>query len=142
MADKKLPFFVYGTLRPGNRLWLQYIGDTQETSVKGILKGYALSFAKSSKTYPTITPRPGDVVYGDILYIKPEHYEGIKRNINWLEVTASGYKKEIVDIETPNGIVTALTYVAHERYSLFDEEDIIESGDWNKTRESKIGRAK
>jgi gamma-glutamylcyclotransferase (GGCT)/AIG2-like uncharacterized protein YtfP len=76
-----LPFFVYGTLLPGqpnDHLWHDAIVDQREATMGGA-RIYDMGY------YPMLVEAASGVVHGMLLEVRPEQYGTIKLDIDALE---------------------------------------------------------
>lgn len=135
--SKKLPIFVYGTLRSGQANHERCLMDRTEKELKGKVKGKL--YSNMFGTFPCMIKGDG-YVYGELMYIKDEFYDATLRQLDFLEgydqeyPEESMYIREIVDIETENGEkVQAYAYY-------WNSENLgkpIPHGDWIKFLQEK-----
>ncbi len=128
---KRLPFFVYGTLLPGQPnydLWAQYILSKQ-TAV--FANGRLLDLGN----YPMLVEKGNDPVKGMVVTIKPAAYEAVTSRLDHLE----GYdphnpnKSEYVRMErhvylADGTAVNAWVYLGQILIS--DNIPLVNNGDW------------
>lgn len=65
-APDPVPFFIYGTLRPGEKLH-PWIADIQNDAVRGTVDGYSLYTQARGQSYPYLVPTEGEKVRGDLI---------------------------------------------------------------------------
>lgn len=132
-TDRQLPFFVYGTLRPGcgnDRLWRGY-----ETEMRfATLHNCALWFHASGR-FPFATFGHGDTAHGDLLTIDPTHYDRVCTDLDYLEgfdrlnPERSFYRRvEVVANLDDGSPVSAWLYLATRRLS--DTAHRVPGNDW------------
>ena len=137
---EKLPFFVYGTLIPGQPnyyLWKDSIVDTKN----GLIRNYQLF---DMGHYPMIVEAEGISVNGMLMHVRTEDYDRITKIIDNLEGYnpeshgSSAYNREIRDIELEDGeIEKAWIYIGSEEY--IKKENKVEEGNWVKHISEKKG---
>jgi gamma-glutamylcyclotransferase (GGCT)/AIG2-like uncharacterized protein YtfP len=139
-----LPFFVYGTLRPGESNYHLLQGQTlseQSAHVRGLCL-YSLG------TYPMMvkSTNPDERVWGELVVIKPQAYPQVVKHLDELEEydpanpLSSLYQRITYPIHLDGGeTVTAWLYIGqHEVIKLSDPR--IWDGDWVRfRREHDIG---
>ncbi|MDH6137708.1 gamma-glutamylcyclotransferase (GGCT)/AIG2-like uncharacterized protein YtfP [Kitasatospora sp. MAA4] len=77
-----LPFFVYGTLRPGLLNHARYLAGRCETARPAVLEGAALH---EGPGYPYAVLAPGQRVHGDLLTVRPADYPQVLAELDLLE---------------------------------------------------------
>jgi gamma-glutamylcyclotransferase (GGCT)/AIG2-like uncharacterized protein YtfP len=82
-ADKYLPIFVYGTLRPGQENYDRFVLGKTAREVPAVLPAHAMFVLGG---YPCITEDAGlgDVI-GDVLYLLPELFPKVLAALDQLE---------------------------------------------------------
>nr|WP_055638418.1 gamma-glutamylcyclotransferase family protein [Streptomyces griseoruber] len=109
-----MPFFVYGTLRPG------------EVNHGLFLRGRTLREQPARLTdavlydgpgYPYAVEEPGGTVTGDLVTARPETYERLLAELDRLEEYTPGdprslYERVVREVTTGEGPVRAWVYVA------------------------------
>lgn len=136
---KKLPVFVYGTLRHGHGNYGRFLEGRTEKEFPAraddlVLYGYGIPFAAE---------RSGGEVVGELMIVGDEHYDQVLRGLDRLEgfrpdrPDDSMYlrvQREIrVSIDGGNTWEsrTAWLYLANESIvSEFSDTDLIPDGDW------------
>jgi gamma-glutamylcyclotransferase (GGCT)/AIG2-like uncharacterized protein YtfP len=79
----QLPFFVYGTLRPGQANYRLLLKGYTVAEIPAKIEGMALY---SLRTFPIIVDAgPDSVVQGDLMVVHPVHYEQAVRALDHLE---------------------------------------------------------
>lgn len=79
----RLPVFVYGTLRPGEKNYSSYLGGKTIREVSATAEGI-LHFVKSDGGYPYVVSGAG-VVHGELIEINPPFYAETLRSLDKLE---------------------------------------------------------
>lgn len=117
-----LPFFVYGTLRPGGVSYQLYLAGRTSAETRAVLRGAAL-FSPGPFPFLTTVPElaaPTDVVRGDLIAVRPTVYLETLSALDRLEGFVAGratnlYERVALEVETANGSQRAWVYVAAER---------------------------
>lgn len=125
MDSNLMPLFVYGTLRPGQKL-SRLIEDATAFSIPARAIGnlYHVPYGTDEKpVYPVAFFGEEGWIYGDILFVDPDSEEF--RYVHHME-TSSGYRAEEVLVLADNGYPYQAT--AYE-YTLA-RGALIESGNW------------
>jgi gamma-glutamylcyclotransferase (GGCT)/AIG2-like uncharacterized protein YtfP len=118
----QLPFFVYGTLRPGGVSYQQYLVGRTSAETRAVLRGAAL-FSPGPFPFLTTAPElatPTDVVRGDLIAVHPAFYPEILAALDRLEGFVAGrasnlYERVALEVETASGAQRAWVYLAAER---------------------------
>jgi gamma-glutamylcyclotransferase (GGCT)/AIG2-like uncharacterized protein YtfP len=82
MTEERLPVFVYGTLRPGEKNYLHYLAGRTVDEVSAMAEGQLYFVADGG--YPYVEPGPG-LVSGELIYLDPQHYEETLQAVDELE---------------------------------------------------------
>lgn len=82
MTEERLPVFVYGTLRPGEKNYPRYLAGRAVKTVSATAEGRLYYVAGGG--YPYVEPGPGTVA-GELVYLDPCHYEQTLQAIDALE---------------------------------------------------------
>ena len=83
MKQGQLPIFVYGTLLEGYGNWEHFLNGKTERVVTGELAGHKM-YAVAG--FPGIVPGYLiDRVYGELMYVQPDLYEDVLRDVDRLE---------------------------------------------------------
>ena len=130
-----LPFFVYGTLRPGQFRHDLFLRGRTLNEEPARLHGAVLY---EGPGYPYAVEEPGGVVTGCLVTARPEAYPTLLAELDRLEGYAPGdpdnlYERLARDVErTSGGTVRAWVYVAAPRVTarLRAHGTCIDSGDW------------
>ncbi|MEU6669524.1 gamma-glutamylcyclotransferase family protein [Streptomyces sp. NPDC046727] len=134
-ASRPLPFFVYGTLRPG------------EVNHDLFLRGHTLSAEPGHLTdavlyngpgYPYAVDAPGETVRGELVTARPEAYEELLAALDCLEEYVPGDPRNLYEraardvVRAAGGTVRAWVYLAAPRVAarLRDTGTRIGGGDW------------
>lgn len=118
----ELPFFVYGTLRPGDVSYRRYLAGRTSAEIPARLRGAALY---SPGPFPFLTTAPDlttadDCTYGDLIVVRPEAYPTVLTELDRLEDFVAGrannlYERVAMEVETDQGKQQAWVYLAAER---------------------------
>jgi gamma-glutamylcyclotransferase (GGCT)/AIG2-like uncharacterized protein YtfP len=135
------PFFVYGTLRPGQHNYAHYLRGFTLGELCATLPGASMY---SLRHFPVILEdNPLGQVQGDLLFVKPDQYGRVCRALDALE----GYDprhpdagfglyqrvRRRVHLQTLNGTVAeswAWIYVGRPAVLAHYEKTNVPSGDW------------
>ena len=130
--DKSIPFFVYGTLIPGQPndfYWGQHIINTTAAV-------YPHGRLVSLRAFPMLleeSPTTADIS-GVLVYVAPDHYEAVMAAVDQLEEAdpenpASPYSRALREVITAAGEkITAWVYLGATEIG--NNYPTIESGDW------------
>lgn len=118
----QLPFFVYGTLKPGGLNYARYLAGLTVEELPASLPGAAL-FSPGPFPFLTTEPDlllPGDVAGGTLITVAPSHYSATLPALDRLEGFTPGgtrnlYERLALDVATAQGPRRAWVYVAGER---------------------------
>ncbi|MGW0854242.1 gamma-glutamylcyclotransferase family protein [Streptomyces sp. NPDC002690] len=130
-----MPFFVYGTLRPGEHNHDRYVRGLDVLERPALLHGGALF---DGPGYPFATDGDG-TVHGTLLTAAPEEYAGLLTALDRLETYLGPedprnlYERVARDVEVPgSGTVRAWAYLAASAVSrtLRASGPRIPGGDW------------
>ncbi|MFF0432267.1 divalent cation tolerance protein CutA [Streptomyces sp. NPDC004327] len=124
-ADDELPFFVYGTLRPGAYNHDRFLAGRIGTEADAVLHGAVLH---DGPGYPYVVPADGGRVVGTLLTASPGDYGDLFGLLDRLELPV-GYERVAMDVERvrDGARVSAWVFLATEDAPL---GAVIESGDW------------
>ncbi len=135
-----LPFFVYGTLRPGERNHDVLLRGRTRTEEPARLTGAVLY---EGPGFPYAVEEPGGVVRGELVTARPETYEELLSVLDRLEGYVAGdprslyerVAREVVS-EADETAVRAWVYVAGPAVAarLRAGGRVIESGAWSSRR--------
>jgi len=133
----RLPFFVYGTLRPGEVNHDLFLLGRTGVEEPGRLNGAVLY---DGPGYPYAVEEPGGVVYGELVTALPKEYEELLVALDRLEDYAPGdprnlyerVEREVIRDDGTGAAVRAWVYVAAPAVAtrLRARGKLIESGDW------------
>ncbi|MFF9620407.1 gamma-glutamylcyclotransferase family protein [Streptomyces griseosporeus] len=133
----RLPFFVYGTLRPGEPNHDAFLRGRTRTEEPALLPGAVLY---DGPGYPYAVEEPGGTVHGELVTAAPEAYDELLTALDRLEECTPGgdprdlyarVRREVV--RAGDGTrVTAWVYVAAPAVAsrLRAHGTPIEGGDW------------
>jgi gamma-glutamylcyclotransferase (GGCT)/AIG2-like uncharacterized protein YtfP len=131
-----LPFFVYGTLRPGEPNHDTFLRGRTRTEEPARLRGAVLY---DGPGYPYAVEEPGGTVFGELVTAVPEAYGELLLALDLLEEYAPGDPRSLyervereVTCEADGRAVRAWVYVAAPSVAarLRARGKLIESGDW------------
>ncbi|MEU0003433.1 gamma-glutamylcyclotransferase family protein [Streptomyces sp. NPDC006314] len=133
--DSRLPFFVYGTLRPGEVNHDLFLRGRTAAEEPGRLTDAVLY---DGPGYPYATEGPGGEVRGELVTARPEAYEDLLTALDRLEEYVPGdprnlYVRVARDVVRADGsAVRAWVYLAAPRVAarLRTAGTRIENGDW------------
>jgi gamma-glutamylcyclotransferase (GGCT)/AIG2-like uncharacterized protein YtfP len=131
-----LPFFVYGTLRPGEPNHDLFLRGRTDSEERARLHGAALY---DGPGYPYAVEAPGAVIVGELVTARPEAYPQLLRDLDRLEDYAPGDPSNLyerverrVTRDTDGTAVRAWVYLAAPSVTarLRTHGKLIEGGDW------------
>ncbi|AOR34492.1 hypothetical protein BFF78_28650 [Streptomyces fodineus] len=131
-----LPFFVYGTLRPGEVNHDVFLRGRTASEEPARLPGAALY---DGPGYPYAVERPGGEIRGELVTARPESYAGLLAALDRLEEYVPGDPRNLYErvardvVRTTDGTrARAWVYLAAPRVAtaLRAEGNLIEDGDW------------
>lgn len=99
--DRRLPVFVYGTLKPGERLY-HHIGYAVRDAVPATIPGRLFD---TPFGYPILVDPWGEgcpLINGVLLYALEDLYEEMMRTIDVIEGEA-GFVKGVMEVQLPGG---------------------------------------
>lgn len=117
-----LPFFVYGTLKPGGLNYARYLAGRTAEELPAALAGAAL-FSPGPFPFLTLEPDlvlPGEVAHGALLSVAPAGYAEALPLLDKLEGYTPGgadnlYERVALTVATEAGPRRAWVYVAAAR---------------------------
>ena len=136
----RLPFFVYGTLRPGELNHDRYLRGRIRSERPGRLADAVLY---DGPGYPYAVAEPGGVVHGELVTTLPEAYEELIAALDELEECLPGDPRSLyervarrVTLDADGAAVLAWVYVAGPTVvaRLRARGRLIEGGDWRARR--------
>ncbi|MGW3723987.1 gamma-glutamylcyclotransferase family protein [Streptomyces sp. NPDC000851] len=136
----RLPFFVYGTLRPGEPNHDLFLRGRTNAEEPGRLSGAVLY---DGPGYPYAVEEPGGAVSGELVTARPEAYDELLAALDRLEEYVPGdprslyerVEREVVR-DADGAAVRAWVYVAAPAVAarLRARGKLIEGGDWRARR--------
>jgi gamma-glutamylcyclotransferase (GGCT)/AIG2-like uncharacterized protein YtfP len=134
-----LPFFVYGTLRPGEHNHDLFLRGRTASEEPGRLRGAVLY---DGPGYPYAVEEAGGVVHGELVTALPAAYEELLGALDRLEEYVPGgrrnlYERVVRDVVRADGaVVRAWVYVAAPAVAarLRARGDLVVGGDWRGRR--------
>lgn len=131
-----LPFFVYGTLRPGEPNHDLFLRGSTESEERASLPGAALY---DGPGYPYAVEAPDSVIVGELVTARPEAYPRLLMALDRLEDYAPGDPRNLyerverrVTRDADGTAVSAWVYLAAPSVTarLRTRGKLIEGGDW------------
>ncbi|MEU1180542.1 gamma-glutamylcyclotransferase family protein [Streptomyces sp. NPDC005820] len=129
-----LPFFVYGTLRPGEVNHDIFLRGRTLREEPARLTGAVLY---DGPGYPYAVEEPGGTVTGDLVTARPEAYERLLAELDRLEEYTPGdprslYERVIREVTVGDGSTRAWVYLAAPRIAarLRTRGTLMKTGDW------------
>ncbi len=145
-GEPELPFFVYGTLRPGEHNHDLFLRGRTRSEEPGRMGGLVLY---AGPGYPYAVDGPGGSVLGEIVTARPGSYAELLAELDALEEYVPGdarslYERVARDAVLADGVtvVRAWVYVAAPAVAarLRSGGTPIEHGDWRGARTSAPAR--
>ncbi|MGW7298324.1 MULTISPECIES: gamma-glutamylcyclotransferase family protein [unclassified Streptomyces] len=135
MTSPPLPFFVYGTLRPGQPNHAAFLHGRVLAEEPAVLPDALLY---DGPGYPYVVAEPGPSVHGELLTARPEEYDALLAVLDRLEEYRPGDPRNLYErierdvVLSGSRRVRAWVYVAAPRVAarLRKEGRLIEGGDW------------
>lgn len=132
---RPLPFFVYGTLRPGEANHDLFLRGRTLAEEPGHLTGAVLY---DGPGYPYAVEEPGGTVRGELVTARPEAYEDLLAALDRLEEYVPGDPRNLYEraardvVRTGGGTVRAWVYLAAPRVAarLRATGTRVPDGDW------------
>ncbi len=140
MTPPPLPFFVYGTLRPGEPNHDLFLRGRTHSEERARLHGAALY---DGPGYPYAVDAPGAVTVGELVTARPEAHPQLLSELDRLEEYAPGdphnlYERVAREVtrDTDGTAVRAWVYLAAPAVTarLRTHGKLIEGGDWTARR--------
>jgi gamma-glutamylcyclotransferase (GGCT)/AIG2-like uncharacterized protein YtfP len=103
--------FVYGTLKPGNRLY-PAIGGFVEDSIEGYTAGVMYSASHRGFPYVVFNDDKAEppTIMGFVLTFDPSMIEFVLRELDAIEGHPAHYKRVKIMVYTDDGVVEAWSY--------------------------------
>ncbi|MGA9173521.1 MAG: gamma-glutamylcyclotransferase family protein [Thermoactinomyces sp.] len=136
----KIPFFFYGTLRPGFENYEGILRNKTVSEMPATMKGKMYS-VDTETSYPCVI-EGNDTIQGELMYIKENLYWDVLKDLDWLEDYQEGdeegsmYLRRLREVILENGEkAIAWVYIWNKEVR---EELYVKSGDWKRyIREGK-----
>jgi gamma-glutamylcyclotransferase (GGCT)/AIG2-like uncharacterized protein YtfP len=135
VTDRRLPFFVYGTLLPGERNHRLLAGRTRSWT-PAVLPG-ALIFRGPGYPFAVADPAGAGVVHGEVVDIAEAMYDAVLADLDRLEDYTPGdpanrYERVSRAVRGERGQTEAWVYLAGPvtTRDLLPSADRIPGGDW------------
>jgi len=114
-----LPFFVYGTLRPGEPNYARLLAGRTASELPATLAGGAL-FTEGPYPFLVTAPdlaRPDELVRGELIAVPAEIYQPVLAQLDELEGYEAGgadnlYERIAIEVDAADGPRQAWVYVA------------------------------
>lgn len=135
---KQLPVFVYGTLRSGFDNY-DLLDLRTDHITDGIVQGASMYKFPKNKYPMVVLDNSPEAVYGELMFIKSDHYEDVMDTLDKLEGYSGEADKDLftrtsVQVLDPedNTVTEAWMYVAAKNLIALceNEAERIEDGDW------------
>ncbi|NEA61072.1 gamma-glutamylcyclotransferase family protein [Streptomyces sp. SID12488] len=132
----RLPFFVYGTLRPGEPNHDHFLRGRTQSERPGRLADAVLY---DGPGYPYAVTEPGGVVHGELVVALPDAYDELLAELDELEECVPGDPHSLyervarqVTLDADGGAVRAWVYVAGPIVAarMRAHGRLIKGGDW------------
>lgn len=138
ISFEKLPFFVYGTLRPGQINWYLYFQDRAIHVFAATIFGHKLYHKNGAYLCEA---EPSSKVFGNMVYLQEEGYDELMPELDIMEeydpIANDGHYVRViktacyVDADGEEKCVRAWIYQAGpQAVSRLTEADVVKSGDW------------
>ncbi|SBT88389.1 Uncharacterized conserved protein YtfP, gamma-glutamylcyclotransferase (GGCT)/AIG2-like family [Streptomyces sp. DI166] len=139
VTSDPLPFFVYGTLRPGQSNHAAFLHGRVLTEEPAVLPDALLY---DGPGYPYVVEEPGPSVHGELVTARPDEYGALLAVLDRLEEYRPGDPRNLYERVERDVVlcgarrVRAWVYVAAPRIAarLRKEGRLIEGGDWRARR--------
>jgi gamma-glutamylcyclotransferase (GGCT)/AIG2-like uncharacterized protein YtfP len=126
MQTARYPFFVYGTLKPGESNYARHLAGRTSSEIPAQLKGAALFNAGA---YPFLVlaqaeladlAQASDIVEGVLIDVPAEAYDVVLADLDKLEGYVAGgstnlYDRLVVQVQTADGPREVWVYVAGDQ---------------------------
>lgn len=137
MNDRRLPFFVYGTLLPGERNHRLLAGRTRAWT-PAVLPG-ALLFRGPGYPFAVEDPAGTGLVHGEVVDLPAAGYEAVAADLDRLEDYVPGdpanrYERVARAVRGERGQTDAWVYLAGPvtLRELLPTADLVPGGDWRR----------
>jgi gamma-glutamylcyclotransferase (GGCT)/AIG2-like uncharacterized protein YtfP len=137
VTDRRLPFFVYGTLLPGERNHRLLAGRTRAWT-PAVLPG-ALLYRGPGYPFAVADPVGAGLVHGEVVDISAAMYEAVLADLDRLEDYTPGgpanrYERVVRAVRGERGQTEAWVYLAGPLATreLLPAADRIPGGDWRR----------
>ncbi|CAG7628503.1 gamma-glutamylcyclotransferase family protein [Actinacidiphila bryophytorum] len=137
VTDRRLPFFVYGTLLPGERNHPLLAGRTRAWT-PAVLTG-ALLYRGPGYPFAVADPAGTGQVHGEVVEIWAAQYDAVRADLDRLETYTPGdpanrYERVAMAVRTERGQAEAWVYLAGPvtTRELLPAAERIPGGDWRR----------
>lgn len=131
---KQLPFFLYGTLRPG---FLRHdaISYAVKKLIPGVLPGASMRYVPAGGfPYVKESNNKEDKIIGEVCYVSPAYFKNVLADLDAIEGYVEGkdgnlFERKIVTVQTDQGEVECICYLGGFIKELVEGE-LVPSGDF------------
>ncbi|MFI6204957.1 gamma-glutamylcyclotransferase family protein [Streptomyces sp. NPDC051041] len=138
MSPPELPFFVYGTLRPGEPNHALFLRGRTRAEEPARLRDAVLY---AGPGYPYAVAEPGGVVHGELVTARPEEYRALLAELDRLEGYTPGGARNLYErverrVVCDGGEARAWVYLAAPAVAarLRNGGTRVAGGDWTASR--------
>ncbi|RSL34801.1 gamma-glutamylcyclotransferase [Salibacterium salarium] len=105
--SRKLPVFVYGTLRNGLHNYENILKD--QTATENNATSVGSLYAVDHESFPCLVREGRTIIQGEVMYIKEDRYDDILKKLDYLEgydesnIQESDYVREVTTVTDDKG---------------------------------------